>query len=149
MLSGVDTLQDRAELTRLHVNIALSVYLLLFARLIWRLISAQPRWAEQGRLDRLASRSAHGVMMLAIVVMLVSGPIIMLGTATPIDLFGTEQPTWQALVGSPVVAIAHRAHSIAANALMIVASVHALGACKHLMFDDDDVFLRMLVPRRR
>lgn len=152
LIDGAKSIADLEHQTSLHVSVALTLFLILAARLLWRVISGQPRWRSQSRLDRWASRCAHYTMLLCIGLMLVSGPVLILGSVVDLTFFGQASIPAAAfareLAGSIYYSVAHRIHTSASSVLMIVAAIHLAGACKHLMFDDDDVFLRILTPKR-
>jgi cytochrome b561 len=128
------------------VSLALAAYVLLMARVGWRLRSGFPLVNEEQPLDRLFSRIVHAVMLASIVVMLASGPLLAVTTEQPLELFGGMQLPLLLDAAPSLRYLTYKVHSMAGIVLLLSVFLHICGACKHLMFDDDDVFVRMLVP---
>ena len=142
------TAEAGARLARIerHVGLALAASILLIARVGWRLRSGYPRVNEAQPLDRLFSRIIHAFMLVSLVVMLLSGPFLAISTEKPLEvLWGIQLPVL-ADVGPSLRYSIYMIHSTAGSALLFAVFLHISGACKHLMFDDDDVFVRMLLP---
>lgn len=142
------TAEVGARLARIerHVSLALAVYVLLVARVAWRLRSGYPRVNEAQPIDRLFSRIMHAVMLVSIFVMLLSGPFLAISTEKPLDVLWGIQLPLLADMGPSLRYAMYMIHSTAGSALLFAVFLHICGACKHLMFDDDDVFIRMLIP---
>jgi cytochrome b561 len=142
------TAEVGARLARIerHVSLALAVYILLVARVGWRLRSGYPRVNEAQPLDRLFSRIIHAVMLASIVVMLLSGPVLAISTERPLEVLWGIQLPFLVDVGPSLRYSTYVVHSTAGSVLLFAVFLHICGACKHLMFDDDDVFIRMLLP---
>lgn len=120
----------------LHITLALSVWLLLAGRVVWRLWMRHPRAKGQGLRTHKVARSIHYLMLACLTVVLVSGPVLVLSPVL------WEQMTWLGTV-------AYLVHSNTANLFFLLIVVHILGALKHLMFHDDDTIVRMLWPKSR
>lgn len=81
--------------------------------------------------------------------MLITGPMLVWsggGVIQVFDWFSIPSPMG---VNIWLYQWAHRIHSICANTIMLVVLVHMSGAFKHLMFNDDEIFLRMLMPLKK
>lgn len=132
-----------------HVSLAVTAFVLLALRVIWRLWNGYPRFKSQHPLDKLFSRCTHSVMLVSILVMLVSGPVLAMTGDKPLNLaVGGQLPLLTDLHPS-LRYLAYRFHSTGATVLLLAILLHVCGACKHLMFNDDDVFVRMLFPGSR
>jgi len=146
---AADGEQERVTLFRLHMSIAMLAFPLLLLRIVWRLRSGHPWIDGQSAVDHRLANTAHYVLLFAVVVMLISGPLAVWSAGQEImvfDWFGIPGP----FAGNPVLqTIVPSAHAISAKVILIVATVHMCGAFIHLMFKDDDVFLRMLVPKKK
>ena len=116
----------------LHVVIGLSVWLLLAGRIAWRLRVTHPRAVGQSHRAHSIARAAHFLMLAALAVMLLSGPVM----------------AWALPERTALASAALAIHSTAANVLILMVVLHIAGALKHLMFHDDETIARILVPRR-
>jgi len=146
---AIDSLAARIIQIRLHISIAICAYLLLLTRIIWRLMSGHPRIKGQGQLDHWLANSAHYILLAAITVMLISGPTIVWSGGRDILVFN-----WFSIPGpigknEVLNQIASSVHGFSATVILIVFTLHMIGAFKHLMFHDDDIFIRMLVPEKK
>ena len=144
-IAVADSPGERSQRVGLHVSVALSFYLLFLFRLAWRAAKGFPRWKGQKRYDRILSKLAQNSMLLCLAAMLATGPVLMLA-GSGVTIF-ERIPLPVGVVQDPaLIAAAALVHARAATLLLVLASLHICGAFKHLMFDDDDIFLRMLVP---
>lgn len=133
---------------RLHMSIGISAWLLVAARIVWRLRSAHPRARGLGNLTHRIARASHYVLLAALSFMLMSGPLMAWASGMPIPVFGWfnvpgpvgESPALQSLM--------HNIHVSSANVIFIITVLHIAAAFKHLMFHDDDSFAGMLWPGR-
>lgn len=130
----------------LHTSLALSVYVLLAARVAWRAAKGHPqRLPRQGRISYALGRWFHWALMLALAAMLVSGPLAAWSGGLPIDLWAWRAPA--ATPPSPrLFALAQQVHYVAANCLGWGAVVHVLAVAKHVAVDRDGALERMLFP---
>jgi len=147
-LAVIEAPGERARGASLHVSVALCVYLLFLARIAWRATKGFPQWEGQKRYDRILSRLAQNAMLLCLVAMIVTGPLLLLA-GSGIEFFGLFTLPGPVIQDPALVGAAALVHARAAALLMIIMSLHICGAFKHLMFHDDDIFLRMLVPPDR
>lgn len=140
--------EDRPTQISRHASFALTMYILLLVRVLRRFRYGHPRWPDQSQWDRWLSRVIHYSMLAAIVLMLISGPCMLVSAGQPVHLFAdVDFPRFDAPIPW-LHKLAYRAHALGGNLLLITVICHICGACKHLMFDDDDVFIRILVPHR-
>lgn len=124
---------DEIDATRnLHVTIGLSAWLLIFGRIVWRLVIPHPRAHGQTQRTHKLARAVHYLMLAALSVMLLSGPLL----------------AWLSPGGSHFAGAVRAVHASAGNFLFLLLVVHILGALKHLMFHDDETIERMLWPRK-
>jgi cytochrome b561 len=115
----------------LHITIALTVWLLLLFRIIWRLRMHHPRAKGQSLFIHRVARTVHYVMLAGIALMMVSGPVMV--------LFNNDTVTGVALL----------VHSNAALAMLALVLIHIGGTLKQIIFHEDDTIVRMLWPRKR
>jgi cytochrome b561 len=136
---------DRAYVLNLHATIAATAWLLLAARVIWRIRQRHPGSpsGERTVTFRLAVL-VHYAILAALSVMLLTGPLILWFRGMGVPLFGAS---WSSpLPATPLLAESVRQlHSWAAATLCIGVLLHIGGALKALIFDRSGVFERMLV----
>ena len=65
-----------------HIMIALSAWLLLLLRIVWRLRMHHPHAAGQSLFIHRAAQSVHYIMLVVLSLMMISGPCHGLGRAT-------------------------------------------------------------------
>ncbi|HIG60163.1 MAG TPA: cytochrome b [Gammaproteobacteria bacterium] len=145
--SILDTQQEQRQQISLHISIAASAYVFLWLRIGWRIKSRHPRLDNQSDLDHKVAKLAHSVLLLAIAVLLLTGPLVVWSDGYEIGVFG-----WIGIPGPfdrhPVLhEICASVHGYSGLTVIVVTLVHAAGALKHLMFNDDDVFLRIFTPK--
>lgn len=116
----------------LHIVIGLSFWLLLAGRIAWRLRVTHPRANGQSDRTHTLARAAHFLMLAALTIMLVSGPLM----------------AWLLPERGTLASAAQAVHATTATALMVMVVLHIGGALKHLMFHDDETIARIFVPRR-
>jgi len=114
-----------------HIMIALSAWLLLLLRIVWRLRMHHPHAAGQSLFIHRAAQSVHYIMLVVLSLMMVSGPVM----------------AW--VSNETITNLAYRIHASSADVLLALVLLHVAGALKHMMFHEDDTIIRMLWPRRR
>ena len=135
---------ERLAALNLHVSVGVSVIALLAARLIWRLIHGFPEKPSQpAALNLLSSLVVYG-FLLAITVLIISGPLMQFSGGRPLEVFGLFQ------IASPMPRVEwlHETlediHDFAAHALIPLLVLHVLGVVKHIVIDRDGTFRRMV-----
>ncbi|RJX75318.1 cytochrome b [Vibrio sinensis] len=134
---------EKGELIGIHKSFGALFLLLAIARIIWRLkegaispASETPAWQEK------AAKSVHGLLMLATLVMPISGIAMSIGGGRSIDIFGWtlisagEKVEWLQQVGGNI-------HGFFVNIIIAVFALHILGAIKHHVLDKDQTLNRM------
>lgn len=140
---------DKVESQRnLHMSMGIVLWLLLAGRIVWRLQSGHPRARGLTDFTHRVAKYSHYALLVAVSLMLLSGPLMAWANGAPIPVFG-----WFAVPGpldeSPALRNAmHTVHVASSNIILWLTLLHIAGALKHLMFHDDDAFVRMLWPRR-
>ncbi|MFZ1988271.1 MAG: cytochrome b [Alphaproteobacteria bacterium] len=127
----------------LHVSYAVFAWPFLVAFVIWRLTHKSPALTGHWALTLLA-RIVQGLLLLAIAIQVISGPLAAWSMRQPISAFGLfEIP--------PPITFTHDQHELleaihgtTANVILVLFVIHVLGALKHLFIDKDGVFERMM-----
>jgi cytochrome b561 len=136
---------EKLKLLATHKSIGMTVLMLALIRLGWRLANVvppppptMPRWQV------LAARTSHFLLYVLIIAQPVTGWIMSSARNFPVSYFGLFQ--WPDLV-APSDELHERfeeIHHFLAEALLVVAIVHAAAALYHHFVARDDVLLRML-----
>jgi cytochrome b561 len=129
----------------IHKAVGVLLFIALVGRFLWRL--GNPRPEPEPALtafERRASQVTHLLFYLLLAAVMVSGYLISTADGRPIDVLGLFQVP-ATLTGLPSQAdIAGDVHLYLAVAVIVLASIHALGALKHHFLDRDRTLLRML-----
>ena len=147
-ISFFETRTERGNQRLLHMSIAVCAYGFIWFRIGWRLFSKHPSLDGQSRLDHWIANTAHYLMLVAIALMLISGPLMIWSRGNPIPVFDWFSIPSPMGTNSALSDFAEEIHAFSANTLLIVILLHISGAFKHLMFSDNEVFLRILVPKK-
>lgn len=134
--SGLPRGDARSFWFGLHVSLGALLFLFLFFRLCWRFMRGFPRAAEQHPTLRRLTAAAHRLMLLALGLLILTGPFIIWTLARPLEVFD-----WFALPSPlPKLRGLHEAlesvHVTAAYTLMGLVAVHVLGALRHAVRGD-------------
>lgn len=139
---------DVAAQRSLHMSIGITAWLLIAARIGWRVRSSHPRSRGLGPLTHRLAKYSHYLLLLALSLMLISGPLMAWagGNAIPVfDWFSIPGPIGELQALQTAM---HSVHVLGGNVILWVTVLHIAAAFKHLMFHDDDSFARMLWPGR-
>ena len=134
---------------RAHTTIASCAWLVLAARIVWRLMEGHPPpAASQGRFSYTAGVAVHYALLAGIALMLVSGPVAGWSSGGGIEVFDLHIPGAEPRIPD-LYAIAREAHIIGAVVLAVGTAAHIAGVLKHMFFDRDNLFDRIMVPPKR
>jgi cytochrome b561 len=132
-------------LLHLHTSIGMTAYIVLWARILWRFYAGHP-----GPLPRQATRLFplakyfHFALLLAIGIMLVSGPLMVWSGGESIEVFSlaiaSPLPTSTALHNA-----LRALHSETATFVVLGAILHVAAVFKHLVFDRDGTFDKIMI----
>ncbi|GAB5471213.1 MAG: cytochrome b [Rhodospirillales bacterium] len=132
--------------TLVQIHKSIGVFLLLYGawRVLWRLVFRFPDEASaMAAWQAWIAKAVHWFLLLAIVVMPLSGYIGSSSGGHPVTFFGLfalpALPENEALNGA-----AFELHEILAYILIGVIALHALAALKHHLIDKDDTLRRMI-----
>jgi cytochrome b561 len=141
--------QGSSRLLHLHTTIAVSAYLLLWTRIVWRFWVGHPgpMTAQRG-LSFSVGKIVHYVLLILMGIMLLTGPVTLWSGGQPIHVFSLAIPApWGVLPG---LAIAMQSvHHYTSQALIILVLLHVCGALKQVAFNRDGTLAKMLLPVRR
>ena len=132
------------ELPEWHKFLGVALALITLFRLLWCVISTPPLLLAKQSWQKMAARLAHGLLLLGLVVLPVTGYLIVTAEGKALLLFDLAllpalielSPTQTDWVG--------RLHLWSAWGLIGMALVHAAAALKHHFVDADRTLTRML-----
>ena len=128
---------------RLHVAIGALALLPLAFRVVWRAYSFSPGPLAGGLFMRRAARALHALLLAALAVLLVTGPLTVWSGGRAIGVFGGFE------LASPMgkLPALHEAlenvHAVAAKVLLFALAAHVLAALKHAFIDRDGTLGRI------
>jgi cytochrome b561 len=141
---------ERKTLLGLHISIAMSMYLILVARIGWRLHNGRPTLlSQQSKPLMLLAHWVPVILLAGLALMLVSGPIMVWTKGFPINIFGLISLPSPLGKMDTLHEIFEVVHKIGAKLLFFAFLLHILGVLKHLVVDRDNTLKRMLVPIKK
>lgn len=129
---------------KLHISIGALAFAFLAFRVLWRAFNRVTQEFDQPPALKWLTRIAHGVLLLGIATLIVTGPLLVWTGGHAIDVFG-----WFS-IPSPTGEIhaLHEAlegiHAVVAKVLLIAIILHVAGALKHLVFEREQIAGRMI-----
>jgi cytochrome b561 len=131
---------------RLHTTIALCLYVVFWWRIAWRIRQGHPKFDGPTRLisHRLAL-FVHYALIGAMAVMMISGPLMAWAGNRPLSFFGWEIPS-PIPVNLSAFGMLRSIHAWTAALLGLGVTMHICGVLKHMIFDRDSVFDRIMIP---
>lgn len=135
---------DKGEMIGLHKSLGVIAFVFAAVRLLWRKKEgAIPAIAEMPRWQEIVAKSVHHLLMLATILMPVSGIMMNTGGGRALNVFGLEliaagdKIEWLGDLGGTL-------HHVTADVLLAVLALHVLAALKHEVIDKDGTIRRML-----
>lgn len=137
---------EKAALMGLHFAIGIVAAPFLLARVFARFVQTKPEPLPQHKLLALLSNVVHVGLALAIVVLVISGPLTVWSMGRAINVFGVFEIASPMARNHDLHEIGETVHGITVNVFLGLVAVHVLGVVKHLVLDRDKTLLRMLRP---
>ncbi|ODS11622.1 cytochrome b [Vibrio scophthalmi] len=134
---------EKGELIGLHKSFGAILLVVAFARIAWRLKEGPiaPASIVEPWQDKLA-KAIHGLLMLATLLMPLSGIAMSVGGGRGADVFGWffigegEKIQWLQELGGAI-------HGWSVNIIIAIVVLHVAGALKHQLMDKDGTLSRM------
>ena len=134
-----------------HISAGLAILVALVARVLWRMVDPPPPLAPTmlGAWVDTAGRLAHYALYALLIAVPITGIVLQFARGDALPLFGFGE------IASPWVAdrtyarSVKEVHEVLANALAILAVVHAAAALVHHWVFRDRTLVRMLPGARR
>jgi cytochrome b561 len=140
---------ERAAALNFHTSVGVSCYVLLWARIVWRILVGHPgpNPKQQGLFFEMG-KWTHYILLIALAGMLVSGPMMAWASGTDIvvfDWFEIPAASEPAFAMRDTLHIVHRSCAIV---IFIGIVLHLGGVYKHTAFNHDGTFVRIILPGR-
>jgi len=130
----------------LHKSIGITLAAVLVFRILWRVLSVNPKpLGTNSKINQLA-HTAHVVMYILLAVIVVAGYLISTADGRPIEVFMLFNVSALDFVFDDQADIAGKVHYYGACILIGFVILHALGALKHHFIDKDKTLTRMITP---
>lgn len=132
---------------KLHISIGATAWLFLLFRLYWRFKQGFPMPFAQARVLQRVTHAVHGLLLLGIAILIVTGPIAVWTDGRAIGVFGLisiPSPTGES---HDLHTIFGGIHGFVANTMIGLIVIHVLGAIKHLIKDRKEFLGRMIGKR--
>jgi cytochrome b561 len=136
--------EQRSEVLLIHKSIGVTVLGLVALRIVWRIITGAPAYAEPlGRLTRAAARAGHLALYALMIAMPVSGYLTSTAGGNAVSWFGLF--TLPRVVGKDkfIDEAASWAHLVFAWAIAFVLAAHLGAVVWHAVIKRDSVLTRM------
>jgi cytochrome b561 len=132
----------------LHIAIGTVAMLFLLFRVFWRMRSSSPQAVPQAPALRRIAHIVHTLLLVAIVVMVVSGPLIQWLGGRPFGIFDWVKfasPLAKSEVWHDRMEVLH---GWTAWVIIYLVGLHLLGVIKHQFIDRDNILARMTGRRQ-
>ena len=128
-----------------HVSAGAIVGLFLLWRVWHRIQRGSTHPPEQAAIFNFAARLVHWGLLIAIVVVVVSGYLLPWSLGRELDVFGFGIPSPMG-ANRNVHEFMERVHDVTGHLFIPLLAVHVLGTVKHAVFDRRGAGLRMFTP---
>lgn len=133
----------------LHIALGILVFVLMIARLIWRVKSTTPApIGEQPKALLAAAAVIKALLYLLFFVIVATGYLIATGEGESASFFNLFSIPASLLLSADQIDFAGEIHEYAAWSLIGLVVAHAGAALMHHFFKRDNTFMRMLKPTK-
>lgn len=135
---------------RLHTSIAITAYVLLWARIIWRFTQKHPGpMGGQAGIFYEIGKYTHYAILVAVGAMLLSGPLMVWSRGAVIHVWDWFTIPGPFAANMDLFTFFHTVHVWGARVVIIGTVLHLGGVYKHAAFNQDGTFGKMLVAARK
>jgi cytochrome b561 len=137
--------EESLRLVHLHTTIGMTAYVLLWGRVIWRFATGHPGpLPKQGVAFFAIGKYFHFLLLIAIGVMLLSGPLVVWSAGEAIHVFSFTIPS--PLGKHPGMQHVLRAvHGYTASFILVGIILHLLAVFKHTVLNRDGTFDKIMI----
>jgi cytochrome b561 len=136
----------RSEIMANHFALGVVIFVLVAARLIWRLASPPPAPSpHHAGWERALARITHFAMYALLLVMPLAAWFAMSSYGSPISLWGLfDVPVLPVAENPDVAKQIFGIHALAGTTLLVLIALHVAAAFKHTLVDRDGTIFKML-----
>ena len=135
----------KLELYNLHKSLGVTIFVLVLARLLWRLANpAPPLPAVVAGWERSAAFASHTTLYALLLIQPTIGFLQSNAANFPVTVFGVLPLPVLLAPNEALADILVQAHAIVGIALAVLIAVHSAAALRHHFVLKDDVLRRML-----
>ena len=127
-----------------HKSVGITILLLAFARIAWRVFDRPPPLPPQPRWLEGAAALTHWGLYALLFALPLTGWMMSSSAGYPVAWFGFFQLPDLVMPSESLEEILHEVHETLATGLLVLAGVHVLAALKHQFVDRDGLMSRML-----
>ena len=127
-----------------HESIGILTAVLIAFRLLWKLITPQPKFCSKSDFEKRAAILAHASMYILCIVIFVSGYLIPTADGRSIAVFDWFFVPSLGSFHHLQADIAGTIHFWLAITLIALVVLHTMAACKHHFIDKDNILKKML-----
>ncbi len=144
----IATGNEYARSVATHTSVAVSAYALLCLRIVWRFSVKHPApLPKQKGFFFSFGKCVHYLILATMALMLISGPLMAWATGSPIIVFSWSIPSpMQMNMG--IWSFAHAVHETCGSIVLVATLLHIGGVFKHIAFNRDGTFDRMMSPQK-
>lgn len=136
-----EAVSPRTFYFNLHKSIGLTVFFLIVLRVYWRFTHQPPALTSVKPWERILAHGTHHLLYVLMIVMPLTGLLTTLYSKYGLSWFSI--PVLPGLDEPALRDIFVDAHEVTATLLIILISLHILGALKHQWIDKKDIMKRM------
>lgn len=133
----------------LHISLGLVVLVLMFARVVWRIVNPTPEELSAKRAQNLAAKLVKLGLYAFIFIVLVSGYLITTAEGQPASMFNLIKFPVLTELSSQNVDLAGAIHEYLAWSIVLLVALHVAGALFHHFVVRDRTLVRMLKPVKK
>ncbi len=143
------TKERATEYLMTHISVAMTLYVVFWARIIWRMTNTRPTLPPQPLLLGLLAYWVPLVLLAALAAQLISGPLTVISGGHSIQAFGVTIVPQLMEKSEGLHELTEEVHEIGAQVIFWAFILHVVGTFKHLVVNRDGTLKKMLVPGNR
>jgi cytochrome b561 len=142
--------EARALAVKRHVSVAFASYALLVGRIVWRIYRGHPGpTAEQRGWAFTLGKYTHYAMLLALILLVVTGPLMQFSYGRDIEVFDWFVIPSPLAPAFGLASVLHGVHESSALFMFFAVLLHIGGVYKHTAFNQDGTLAKMIIPGRQ
>jgi cytochrome b561 len=132
----------RVDAFNLHKSIGMTIFALMFVRILWRIGHAPPPLVDLPRWQARVARATHALLYIALVVQPLVGYLGSELSGFPVKFFGLTLPSWTGK-NAALKDLMSAAHLTVSWVIAATVTLHIIAALKHELVDRNRLLARM------